>query len=530
MTTICRYDYYQITLQINLSQDDSCLFNKYGLSIFSIKKVNSKACNSCNNDYLVTNTSDPQIVNLEADIPNALILSVDIDRCDCTKASFTIFVKLPCVRFYALSQTELLTLQVSHVTIINYLDPSTRVPTTQPPLDPPPCLANETSAYAEAYENLLSAKDGDIFNVYTYAIFMKNLCALTKALEVLRFELVNDDGNLSDTDPVVKAIDTMLGNLCVIVNETLLNNEPNNGIFRDGKFSIFSGASGRDKEIMTFYVKPLDPSIVSTGVFDKCYSYEITRVPERKFDPIHCEGQDKYAICSNGKLIPIAPPCDRFCVETPVSLVSDTLHITFALTKDLKCLLADFSFPGTVSNAVLGKLSTIVKIVSNCPQKFSFPAKMTFDKINCTVCLEIRTCAIHDYLQTSDHLYNSEFGRFGCASLCKDTKCSGEINLASLFKSDNFSFFDFLTMSRKLDVVGVHKCTEKTFFSFQVCTVPYKPVCVNICGCKLMTIPDLGDLCAVTDLNSYKVQADCDYTYEFSSGCSPITSTTNIYP
>lgn len=516
-TTQCRYDYYQIILQVNLSEEDSCLFSRYGQSVFSIKKVDAKQdCKTCS---LSGSDLDSQVVKLEAKFPDAVILSVDIDRCDCTKATFNLLVRLPCVRKCTLSVNEMTALTDYYNTIASYYN-NTTVPS-------PPCTTNEFEAFSAAFETLIN-------QCGCCNTFSTKLCSVVETLKALKYELIGDGGVSSDDEPVT-TINSMLDALQKIMCELRLNDEPNNGVFRDAKFSITSGASGYDRDLVTFYVKPLDPDVVSTGVFEKCYFYEITRVPGRKFDPTQTCNDVTYAVCGNNKLIPIAAPCDRFCVDAPVALVPNTLHITIPLTKDLKCLLPDFNVPGTVANAVLGKLATVVKIVSNCPQKFSFPARMTFDKVNCTTCLEISTKYVCEYLKkSSDHPYNSEYGRFGCASLCKDTKCSDEFNLASFFKNckvshDYGSFFALLAMSRKLDVVGVHKCTEKTFFSFQICTVPYKPVCVDICGCKLMTIPDINleDPCIV-DMNSYKVQADCDYTYEFSyvNTCQTSSTTT----
>ncbi|VBB18842.1 hypothetical protein YASMINEVIRUS_1374 [Yasminevirus sp. GU-2018] len=519
--TDCRYDYYQITMKVNLSEEDSCLFSRYGQSVFSIKKADSKKdCQSCSIAVTDPSKEDPVPMQIVASIPDASILSVEVDRCDCTKATFNLLVRLPCVRQCRLfgspndATTEYGLIETQYQTIVKAVQLLIDGGST--------FLQDELNVLKQAYVQLTKPAD--------CSSFLKAIRAMISACIALRKELVTDAGLQDDeTDPTLIAIDALLVLLQALLDSMLLNSEPNNGYFRDGKFCITSGASGFDRELVTFYVKPLDPNIVSTGVFEKCYSYEITRVPGRIFSPQRPDGNEGYIVqCANGKWIAVEPPCTRPCKQVNLALVADTLHVTFPLTKELKCLLPDFGIPGTVSNAVLGQLTTIVKIVSNCPQKFSFPAKMTFDKINCTVCLEISASYVYEYVNSSKHPYNSQFGRFGCEVFGDRAKCSDENPLVCLFGPNNdkkvsfdqcCGFFSLLSMSRKLDVVGVHKCTEKTFFSFQICTVPYKPLCVDICGCKLQTIPDVIEERLASyafGLNSYAVQADCNYTYEFS--------------
>jgi len=112
---------------------------------------------------------------------------------------------------------------------------------------------------------------------------------------------------------------------------------------------------------------------------------------------------------------------------------------------------------------------------------------MTFDKIECTVCLEI----CEEFARNFDRdPYNCEF-KLGC------------------------NFFQFLSCARKFDVVGVQKCNEKNFFTFQICEVPYRSFCVDVCDCRVKTIIDKkfdhDDTAA-----SFTVHADGFYTYEFS--------------
>ena len=77
------YDCYQINIQVNLSEEDSCLYKRYGTSMFSIKNV------SCSIDETKICCSD-QIIN-----PDASILNIELDKCDHIGALFSIYVKLP---------------------------------------------------------------------------------------------------------------------------------------------------------------------------------------------------------------------------------------------------------------------------------------------------------------------------------------------------------------------------------------------------------------------------------------------------
>ena len=527
--TDCRYDYYQVALEVKLSEEDSCLFSRYGHTVFSIKKTGSakKDCNTCSTGTDVDEKTNTR-VKVEATVPDAAILSISVDRCDCTKAIFNLMVRLPCVRVCSLSNCEKTTIRDLVDGIKQYLSGVLNCKTF---------LQNESDAFNLASDTLLPCGS----STTSCDVFLTNVETMISATKALRSELLGD-GGLTTTDCPIPSIDSLLHILQNILDALLLNTGLNNGVFKDSKFTLASSASGCEKDILTFYVKPLDANVVSTGVFGKCYSYEITRVPGRAFntESITIDNETcEYARCADGRIVHVATECETPCASVPVALVPNVLHVTLPLTKELKCLMSDFGFPDTLTNAYLGKTTTIVKIMSKCPQKYSFPAKMSFDKTNCTVCLEISASAVSEYLDHSNpHLYNSQFGRFGCASLCKDTRCSDEVDLACLIKDNQFGtygyncFFSFLAMSRGFDVVGVHKCTEKSFFSFQVCTVPYKPLCVDVCGCKLQTVPDLYtlDQCelrkrydtsaiysdSTLPANSFKVHSDCEYTYEFT--------------
>ena len=82
--------------------------------------------------------------------------------------------------------------------------------------------------------------------------------------------------------------------------------------------------------------------------------------------------------------------------------------------------------------------------------------------------------------------------------------------------------------------MGVNKCVENVLFNFQVCYVPYRGFCVDLCGCKAKTdVPDLGVVVAssttfpLTPSNSFKVQSEGDYSYEFLKLSTGYVNVTN---
>lgn len=497
----CSYDCYQITLEVNITEEDSCFLSRLGPSIFNIREVSGSKSEGCSCSG--NNQSPPGSPHCpEISMPRAVIVNIDVDKCDCTKAVFTLYVRLPCVPYSA-------NMYDSRRLSCKYNDNIS------------PSLANFFGAVT--YHNNNNGDDPDI-NLSTYT-------ANASALDVAFSEFINLLTRPEAPSPcdlknalcnLKNALSTLEGTISGIINNSPGNGDSNivntgnaaitalvefsnclnrTASYQSVKYSIYSTAGYRERSLVTFLVNPLKPRDVSTGVVDKCYKYEISRVAERKFEQ-HC-GR---VTCGNNTYN-IASDCDTCCppaAESHPVLRPNVLHLTFPLTKELKCLLPDFNLPGTYLNTVMGTLPTVVKIVASCPQPFSFPARMTFDKTNCTVCLEILyDCELFAQLS---HGYEHEFAR--CDSL-------SPIQQALKNAANADEFFHFLSFVRKFDVVGVHKCNEKVFFTFQICEVPYRSFCVDICGCKAKTVLP----CHAADVNTFVVVSDSEFTYEFSRKC-----------
>jgi len=400
------YDCYQLNLQVNLSEEDSCLYSRYGSTLFKIKKVKQPVC-CCENGQ------DDCCDEEDGDI-DASILNVEIDKCDCTKAVFSLYVKL--------------------------------------------CCLERGCGFGQC--------DGGLTNPLT-------------AISITPFE--------------------------------------------GAKFTITSGASGRDCNVVTFVVNPLPPKVSTSGVVDKLYKFDITRVPCRVVK--HCDNTT-YDRTTH------APNNDPDECDVTRYLGGDTLVVTFPMTKESKCLVPDFNYAGTILKIFNNTNATKVRVVSCGPLKFSFPAILTFDKNSCTVSLQIGTFSTVQrdgatLVTGHEHVY----GQLGCAlSLCDysvsncDYDCgTGASSVLDLMQSNVLSneekarkLFQLLATSKKLEVMGVDKCTEKTFFTFQLCVDPFKKVCVDMCGRKVETVVLCGQSLDNRGFNhSYRVHSDGDYSYEW---------------
>ena len=518
----CRYDCYQINLQVNLSEEDSCLFSRYGQSLFNIKNCSLEDdCRSCillSDDCDAISSAIPARTSVPVKIPDAVILGIDIDRCDCTKATFSLHVRLPSKSF----KEAALKCAVQDVS-----------------MGCEACTICEDTALAELKSNVIS--------------YMNTPMQLIALCESSVDEI---DGTIPKLLAAIIALETYIGeqelNLaCKILLDALgaltdevtslrdfLNNPKTSGVYEAQKFCITSGASGRECEIITFNVAPLSANTVSTGVFDKCYTYEATRVPCR----VPCRKDLDDCTLSTGISYDPEPYCG-ICTTVEPFLVPDTVRIMFPMTKQIKCLVPDFGLTGSYLNAALGTVDTLVRLVSCSPCKFCLPAKLSFDKENCMVCLDIST----EYIMTN---YLQEFAgyehRLSCCeefgSGCK-SKCKCEVaDLKSILTEINATFdamddcaethrarwmtlgntvFQHLARSKKIDVRGVNKCAESVLFSFQVCYFPYRGFCVDICGCKpVKTVPEDDSTDNVPNVlgaeSSFRVQTDCgEYSYEF---------------
>lgn len=504
-----RYDCYQINLQVNLSEEDSCLYNRYGLSLFNIKKIETGKCieyscdeksddkcchrKSCNDknktvNTNVTNATTPTVstvTTVTPDISTPVTVCENNDTCnnDC---------------------------------IINDDDNKENNSTDSDSTD-----SNENS-YSENSENSENSDKNSDDNSDEYT----NDCNVSECDDECAY--VNDcfkskKPTIPDASIICIELDRCdntkaIFTLFVRLSRKKTCNKKSQRLFENEKFMLTSGGSGHEKEIVTFVVNPLPANVSASGVFNKCYTFEITRVPCRKFK--HCNND-----CCKNKYNE-----SDACSPELTFIGGDTLQIMFPLTKEIKCLTPDVGLSGTLLNITLGTLiKSKVRIVSNGPIKFFIPALLSYDKETCMVCLEISTRLLRDGVKGYEHM----FGTFGCVigdnCLVPNCQCDAEGSriITDIINDDSptaFSkFFNLLASSKKLDVMGVDKCVEKILFNFQVCYVPFKNIVVDNCGTKINTDPCIS--CLVfgfpTFSNSFKVMADSiDYTYELSYSCA----------
>jgi len=537
-TTRCRNDCYQINLHLTLSEEDSCFFDRYGPSLFNIRKCgHKKDCTCCAAPESSSASSRPGVA---VKFPDAVILNIDIDRCDCTKASFNIYVKLPCKPVNtqdvqcAVNALEEEFNECSRDCLT--ASPGSATVNFGTPIVAGTFILNNIPVLINNVNELLSNCDNTITELL--ALIDAALTLISQLLTAI--DTYNGTCDLTRLRSRLTVLRDALGEL----SDKLL---APTGLFLNQTFCITSGSSGHEREIITFDVTPLPRNVVSSGVFTKCYSYEVTRVPCRVVD------EDGLEFCRRKTGIDfVLDPneCCTLCNVPNLYYVPDTLRIMFPMTKDIKCLVPDFSLSGTFVNAAFGTIATKVRLVSCTPCKFFLPAKLTFDKAKCMVCLDISAAYIMS--NASRHDMEGYEHRFGCEC---GTKCFNKcpcdvtdlrtalLSIQQTFVNSSCSIdkdsprdialwnalgnvtFQTLARSKKIDVMGVNKCAETTLFSFQVCYVPYRGFCIDLCGCKSKTdVPDFGTVeigteptvtYTLTPCNSFKVQADCEYSYEF---------------
>jgi hypothetical protein len=439
MSCVRDYDCYQVTLKVKLSEKYGCIYRKYGnLECFNVRQVAPGKVAGC--DYSSVDQSAEAAV-----IPNdGVIFAVELDRCDCTVAYFSIYVKLPC-KLQCIG-----------------------APQTTPAVPPP----------------------------------VQNI-ALT--------------GNYEST-----------------------------------KFSLSFVECGHATEIVTFLVNPLPYNVVSSGLLNDCVSYEITRVPCRFSTTPQCVVPTTSTTSTTAN-----PLGDCCCANVPPFFGGDVLQISFPLSEASKCILMDFGLSGTLLNIALSNIIKIkVRIVSNCPVKFSFPALLTFDREKCKACLEVRPLfaipqegmpggALNPHYLIAGYEYM--YGTLGCLLsgapvnfaelVCNDDYQASQYifaNISEPLDNDGDSInpdkpfleranalYRLFASSTKLDVMGVDKCVEKVLFSFQLCTTQFN----DLSDAGFTTEPeDYGCLPTVNLKNGFRVQSESNnYQYEISVSDAALT-------
>jgi sulfur transfer complex TusBCD TusB component (DsrH family) len=276
--------------------------------------------------------------------------------------------------------------------------------------------------------------------------------------------------------------------------------------------------------LTTINVAPFSDDIIARGIFNQCTSFEMIRVPSREVVPISPETQGV-----------VADPS----ANSNSIIGGNAIAITFPLNHELKCLAPTHLI---IAGPTAG-VKTKVRVVSCGPVKFSIPALLAYDFTACTVTLEIDLGYIADSYQ-SDALtgYEQLFApcRDGFNNVQDDTQ-SGTIELISIINQyfgssitppnpgeASARFFQLLSASRKLDLMGVDKCANKVLHTFTICYVPWADFLVPV-NCVLRSTQPLPSVDKDTDTgigigirandntfkNGYTVMSECEYSYKY---------------
>lgn len=201
--------------------------------------------------------------------------------------------------------------------------------------------------------------------------------------------------------------------------------------------------------LKTFTVYPLPQFCNSRGFNTECWDYEQCRVPCVPEEVQECDRSVRNA--RNARQVE--------CVPKPLPSIepSSSFRVTFPLSREVACLIPEFGLSGFyLKNLISANLKTKVRLVpgnvvltKGCG---GIPgALLSYDPDRCEACLEFceedYDCIVEGY----EHLFNIELKKDG-------------VIVAPTVES--------MALSRRFDVKGVSKCTEKTLFSFELCFKP----------------------------------------------------------
>jgi hypothetical protein len=232
--------------------------------------------------------------------------------------------------------------------------------------------------------------------------------------------------------------------------------------------------------IKTFTVYPLPQFCNSRGFETDCWSYEQCRVPCVPEEEVEARGRNMRQVME--------------CVSKPLPdfAPSSSFRLTFPLSREVASLIPEFGLSGFyLKNLVSANLKTKVRLVpgnvvltKGCG---GVPAALlSYDADRCEACIEFcedeeeQSCITQGY----EYLFNIDLNKEPSSIVVPTVES--------------------MALTRRFDVKGVSKCTEKTLFSFELC---FKP--------PLTPVPD-----DVTVMN-YNIigNTDGDVCYEFKSVC-----------
>jgi hypothetical protein len=286
--------------------------------------------------------------------------------------------------------------------------------------------------------------------------------------------------------------------------------------------------------LSTVNIAPFPNDTIARGIFNECTSFEMIRVPSREVIPVPP---------AETQLIVVDP------AATPNAIIGgNALAITLPLNYELKCLAPNHT---AISVPTTDDIRTKVRVVSCGPVKFSIPALLAYNFTTCTVTLEIDLNYIATNYNTAFIGYEQLFApcRDGFDNFPADTQ-TGAIQLLDIINqyigqgpyigaanpgAASAKFFQLLSASRKLELMGVDKCANKVLHTFTICYVPWVDflVSVNCVPRSTQQIPFTSDLPpsqypgfdanANTFRNGYTVMSECEYSYRYyiSTGIPP---------
>jgi hypothetical protein len=280
--------------------------------------------------------------------------------------------------------------------------------------------ANMTNELKCLYEKL----GVGMFNV-------KLTCPFDPALEVpdLNPEILEVEFDKCDHNKVTFTLYVELPNVTLPDVDDNLDGNPDMKVM-PVEHQITTSGHLKPVDITTFTVYPLPSNITGRAFETECYGYEICRVP--------C----KYEEMSNNAV-----------------LGANSFRVTFPLSKDVACLIPDFGLSGFyLKNLISTSVKAKVRLVPGniVPEKGTgqIPGGLlTYDPDRCEACLEFCESEYECIIEGYEHLFN-----------VNDVK---DVEAPTL---------ETMALSRRFDVKGVAKCTEKTLFSFELC---YKPPLVE---------------------------------------------------
>ena len=185
----------------------------------------------------------------------------------------------------------------------------------------------------------------------------------------------------------------------------------------------------------------------------------------------------------------------------------------------------------------------LVRAVSCGASKFCIPARLYFDIDKCTVRLSIsvdfiitmfnnptntNTGYYHMFKYSCNDEHNiinkliSKYNEIMNENATTTTTTTSTIlpNDYSLYATLGKLLFENIA-GKKINILGVNKCSETVLYNFTICYFPYIGYTINKCGTSILTTAENISTIYGTTLiefqpeNSFKVETSRNYSYQF---------------